>query len=105
MDFAKRIDELRNERKWTQYRLSMKSGIPLPTIQAFSENHDITLSSIERLCNAFEISLPEFFMDESIEIMAVTPEQKQLYQQWSALMPVDQAAINQLMKTIIESQK
>ena len=49
MDFAKRIEALRNERRWTFYRLSVKSGTPLPTILAFAENKDITLSSIEKL--------------------------------------------------------
>lgn len=105
MDFAKRIEELRNERRWTFYRLSIKSGIPLPTILAFAENKDITLSSIEKLCTAFGITLMEFFKDENIKMSALSPDQKQFLVDWSALMPEDQKAICQLMNTIIAEQK
>lgn len=105
MDFAKRIDALRNERRWSYYRLSVKSGIPLPTILSFAENKDITLSRIEKLCKAFGITLMEFFKDENIKMSALSPEQKQFLVDWSALMPEDQKAIYQLMNTIISEQK
>lgn len=104
MDFAKRIDELRNERKWTIYRLYVESGISQQTIKSIPENKDIQLSTIEKLCEAFDISVSDFFKDENRDTMDVTVEQKQLLTDWSAMTTDTQESFRNLMKTIIETQ-
>ena len=62
MNVLKRIDDLRIERNWTIYRLADESGITQSTIaNMFSRKTLPSLSTLQQLCNAFGISLAEFF--------------------------------------------
>ena len=60
---AKRIKELCKENNITLYKLSSLSGVPHSTLMSIlngSSNNPGVLT-INKLCNAFEISLSEFF--------------------------------------------
>ena len=62
MNVLKRIDDLRIERNWTIYRLADEAGITQSTIaNMFSRKTLPSLSTLQQLCNAFGISLAEFF--------------------------------------------
>ena len=52
-------------RGWTDYTLSKYSGIPHSTISSwFSKKQQPTLATIEKLCDAFGITLSEFFRQQ-----------------------------------------
>lgn len=64
-EIVNKIDRLREERGWTTYRLAEEAGITQSTI--FNMHSRGTLPSITTLnsvCNAFGISLSEFFADD-----------------------------------------
>ena len=62
MNVLKRIDDLRIQRNWTIYRLADEAGITQSTIaNMFSRKTLPSLSTLQQLCNAFGISLAEFF--------------------------------------------
>lgn len=68
MDVLSRIDELRIKRNWTYYKLSEESGITQSTIaNMFARKSTPSISTLECFCKAFNISLAEFFCDESDE--------------------------------------
>ena len=55
-------------RGWNDYTLSKYSGIPHSTISSwFSKNQQPTLATIEKLCDAFGITLSEFFQKQEEE--------------------------------------
>ena len=62
MDILKRINELRKERNWTIYRLADESGVSQSTLSnMFSRETLPSISTLEQLCGAFNITLSQFF--------------------------------------------
>ncbi len=65
MSCTARIKELMNERGWTMYHLSVVSGIPQSTLSnLFIRCNSPSVSTLEKICSAFGISLAEFFTSE-----------------------------------------
>lgn len=60
---SKRIQELCSERGMTQYKLSMKSGVPQSTLSTIMKCTfpSMKLRIIYEICEGFEISIQEFF--------------------------------------------
>lgn len=65
MDVLERIRNLRLERNWTEYQLAEKSGIPQSTISTWFRKQNLpTISSLEKICYAFDITLSDFFRED-----------------------------------------
>lgn len=59
-----RIQTLMDERNWTLYRLSQESGIPYSSLSSlFKKDNHPTISTLEKICAGFHITLSEFFSD------------------------------------------
>ena len=61
----KRIINLAEERNITINKVSTLSGLPHTTLLSFmnEETHDPRISTLLHICEAFDISLSEFFKD------------------------------------------
>lgn len=58
----KRILELCKQRGWSKYRLAKEADIGNSAISAmFKHNHVPTIHNLEKICNAFQITLSQFF--------------------------------------------
>ena len=92
MDILGRIVALRKEKGWTEYRLSVESGIPQSTISSwFRKSAQPSIASLEAICHAAGITLSAFFADG--EAHALTPEQERLLSAFSHLEINRQAAL------------
>lgn len=61
-DTLGRIKELRESRGWSVYRLAKESGISQSTISTwYQKNLCPPVDKIEKICNALDISLCQFF--------------------------------------------
>ena len=62
----KRIIELAKERNITINKVSTLSGLPHTTLLSFmnNETHNPRISTLLHVCEAFDISLKEFFDDK-----------------------------------------
>jgi len=70
MDVLGKITKFRIERNWSEYQLAEKSGLPQSTISSWYRKNQIpTIPSLEKICNAFNITLAQFFTDEKLEII------------------------------------
>ena len=60
---SRRLQELLDERKMTQYQLFLKSGVPKSTIgNVVNCAYDsVKLRVIHEICQGLEIGIPEFF--------------------------------------------
>ncbi len=60
---SKRIKELCDEKGLTQYKLSMKSGVPQSTLSTVMKCSfpSVKLRIIYEICEGFEIDIKEFF--------------------------------------------
>lgn len=60
-----RIRNLCAERGWSCYQLSKASGIPYSTLNTMLNNQNMpSLSTLQKLCDGFGISITEFFDSE-----------------------------------------
>ena len=64
-----RVLDLCSEKGLTINRLSTVSGVTQSTVNNFisGRNHSITLSTLKKLCDGMEITIPEFFSSELFE--------------------------------------
>lgn len=61
-----KINKLLQERNWTRYHLAKESGIPQSSLNSlFKKNNQPTVSTLERICAGFHITISEFFSDET----------------------------------------
>lgn len=100
MDVLQRILDLRLERGWSEYRLSEESGIAQTTISSwFRKQICPTIPSLEKICNAYNITLAQFF-DLNQEPVSLTPEQTQLVENWNRLSSAQQNALLEFLKLL-----
>lgn len=86
MDAIKRIDQLMAERNWTDYRLSIESGLSSSTIANIHRRNTIpSIATLEAICHAFGISLSQFFADENNNIVQLSDEQYSFFKKWTTL--------------------
>lgn len=105
MDILETIAKMRIERGWTEYQLSQNSGLPQSTISSwYRKNMQPSISSLEHICDAFNITLSQFFAQDSSEsknLISITKKQNELLKEFSKLSQKQQEAFLSLLKTII----
>lgn len=103
MNTQKRIKHLMEEHVWTDYRLAKESGLSHSTItNMFNRNNAPTLPTLEAVCQAFGITLAQFFTEGLRPELA--EEQHILFAKWSTLNEEQKNALLTLLDTM-KSQK
>ena len=65
MNVLKKINKMRLDRGWSVYRLSVESGVPQSTLtNMFNRETSPSISTLECICSAFNITVSEFFAEE-----------------------------------------
>lgn len=99
MDVKERLQQLMDERDWTIYRIAKEANIPWSTIRnMFKRNTEPSISTLEALCAALGMTLPQFF-DIDNE-MGLAPEQSQLLQKWNKLREKDKHLVSELIDAL-----
>ena len=94
-----RVQQLIDERHWTPYRLSKESGLPQSTVtNLFNRNYDPSITTLEAICGGLGITMSQFFAEG--ELVELTPEQKQFFNDWAVLSPEDKLLVEQLVKKL-----
>lgn len=87
------ITEYRTSRGWTEYQLAERSGLPQSTISSwYRKNMVPTVPSLEKICNAFGITLSQLFSEGDAPV-SLTESQQKLLQAWSRLSEDQQDAV------------
>ena len=98
------ITAYRKERNWSLYDLAAHSEMKLTTISTwYNENAIPSIPSLVKICDAFQITLPEFFAKaegSASTPVVLTPQQMQVMEKWSILHPDQQEAVLNLLNTI-----
>ena len=78
MDALQRLNRLMDERGWSVYRLAKNCGLSESTLaNVFKRNTVPTITTLERICDGFGITLSQFFaVGKMVEL---TPELKELF--------------------------
>ena len=96
MDAKERIRELMAERKWSEYRLAIASGLSQSTVaNIFNRNTTPSVATLESICAGFGITLAQFFAEG--EMVELTEEQREMFSAWSTLTKEQKEALQQLI--------
>ena len=100
IEVLNKITELRLERKWTEYQLAEESGIPQSTISSwYRKNFLPTIPSLYKICEAFIITLSDFF-NENPQKTSLTQAQAELLKSCNKLNKTQQQKLIDFIKTI-----
>ena len=87
------ITKYRLAHRWTEYELSVRSGLPQSTISSwYRKEMTPSISSLEKICAAFDLTLAQFFAEEE-EFSVLT----QLLEQWMTLSAEEKHLLLQLI--------
>ena len=100
-DVLEKITKYRMERGWSEYLLAEKSGLPQSTISSWYRKNQLpTITSLEKICDAFNVSLSQFFTDDNESTIQLSQNQKQLLNEWNKLTKEQQNVLLMLIKTM-----
>lgn len=96
-DILSAITTYRVERGWSEYQLAERSGLPQSTISSWYRKNMIpSIPSLEKICNAFGITLSQLF-SENNDPISLTSSQRKLLERWTRLSEDQQEIVFQLI--------
>lgn len=99
-DILSAITQYRLERGWSEYQLAEHSGLPQTTISSWYRKNALpSIPSLEKICNAFDITLSQLFAEDNTPI-TLTPKQKKLLESWARLSIEQQDIVSQLIDSM-----
>lgn len=102
MDILAKILKERQKRNWSEYQLAQNSGITQSTISTwYRKNMQPSISSLEKICAGFGITLSEFFSDSDGNEMILTDEQKLILDKWNSLNKQQKKAVSDLLDVML----
>lgn len=103
MDTHERIRQLLNERGWSEYKLAKRCGLSESTVaNIFRRNTVPSIATLETICSGFGITMSQFFAEG--DMVEITPELKELFENWVNLTPEQKKAANQMLKAMNNSK-
>ena len=95
-DILAKISELREKHNWTEYQLAERAGLPQSTISSwYNKGKKPSLSTLDKVCAALDVSLSQLFA-ENVDLVALTPEQRELLDNWACLNTEQQQFVLQM---------
>ena len=101
IDVLEKITKLRIERHWTEYQLAEASGLTQSTISSWYRKDMLpTLPSLIKICDAFNISVSQFFIEDNTNAVLLNDKQTQLINAASKLDTAQYNALLAFLKTL-----
>lgn len=101
VNVLERITTIRESKHWTEYQLAEKSGLTQSTISSwYRKNMFPTIPSLIKICDAFDISLSQFFMEEDNQTVLLSDKQLTLLTASSKLTSQQFDALLHFLKTL-----
>ncbi len=97
MNVLDKIRKLQGERNWNDYQLAKYADISQSSLASlFSRQKPPKIEMLQRICEAFGITLAQFFLeDEQIEVLS--EKEKQILCNFRKLPPEKQKALIELI--------
>ncbi len=97
-----RIDELCAKEGWSHYILAKRSGISQSTISnMFSRTNQPTFTTVNRICDAFGITMAQFF--NSKKHLDLTEEQEDILCMFDAMSAQKRELVKAFMNGLMKS--
>ena len=79
INVLERITELRESHHWTEYQLAEHSGLTQSTISSWNRKQMLpTIPSLVKICDAFGITVSQFFLENEDQAIHLTEKQSAL---------------------------
>ena len=102
MDILEKITKLRLENGWSEYELAERSDLPQSTISSWYRKNLIpSIPSLEHICNAFGITLSQFFLENDSFSDKLTKEQTEILKRWNKLTKEQQEKLATFLDSIL----
>lgn len=100
MNVLHKIERMRMERNWSEYQLAEKAGLPQSTISSWYRKNILpTIPSLEKICNAFGITLSVLFAEEK-DLVELSSTDKQFLEAIYRLDISQREALLQFLLTV-----
>ena len=101
IDVLQKITLQRTARNWTEYQLAVRSGLPQSTISSwYRKNMLPTIPSLIKICDAFGLTLSQFFLEDDGNTIQITERQKLLLDYAAKLSPEQYSALLNFLKAL-----
>ena len=99
MDVNKKIETLRWQRGWSMYELAQEMGVTQSTLTSIMKRgNPPKIDTLERICEAFGISLAQFFVEDGEEFEVLNVKEKELVSLFRKLPEEKQEALVKLLE-------
>lgn len=100
MSVLEKIKKLQKERGWSTYKLAYEAGLTQSTLSnMFARGTCPTVDTLERICDAFGISLSEFF-NENDKVIHVSKDELNLLDGYRALTEREKDAVKSMVSAL-----
>ena len=97
MKIRERIEKLRQDRGWTENYLAMEAGLTQSTLNTLiNRDHSPRVDTLQKICEAFGITLEQFFSEEE-KVQGLTEKENLLLSFYRKLDPKKQQALIDLL--------
>ena len=101
MDVLKRIDEIMRKQHLNDYQLSKLSGLSTSTISNMRKRNTIpSIATLEYICDSFDMTLSQFFVDEGTLLYPVNDTQKDFLDYFILLTEEQQQLVLEVVKNM-----
>ncbi len=101
MDVLARITSLRKMRNWSVYELSVHSGLTQSTISSWYKKNTVpTIPSLAKICDAFHISMSDFFREVGTDDETISEQDARLIEYASRFSPDEKDALLEFLRRL-----
>ena len=102
MNVLEKIKKLQEERGWSTYKLAYEAGLTQSTLSnMFARGTCPTVDTLEKICEAFGISLSEFFEDNEKKTH-VSKEELEILTRYRALTEKEKEAVKSMVNALFK---
>lgn len=104
MDITEKIYQLNEVRGWTIYKLAKEAGVSPSTLtNMIRRGTSPSLMTIERLCQAYGMTLVQFFYDGEERVL-LTERQYAHLKQWDCLTERQKKAVDLFIEGLLQAE-
>ena len=101
MSILEKITEMRVARHWSEYQLAEHSGLTQSTISSWYRKDMVpSIPSLTKICDAFGITLSQFFLDDTNEVALLSKPQLELIDAASKLDEAQYEALVHFLRAL-----
>lgn len=106
IDVIQKLEKLKFENNYTNYKIAKLCGISESTIINIYERNSIPhIDTLEKICNAFGLSLSQFLLEDEENLVPLNISQREMFKKWQILSEEQKKLVNEFIDILYRSNK